>query len=271
MKTSICHYSYHRVFAGENWSLEKLVGVVKEQGVDGIDFHAKFLPSSEEAPAAITAAMEGSGLELSGLSLSTNFNQADDEQFRAQVDSAKQWLKAAGAVKAPVSRVFGGSLKDRSDENIKAGLDRVVRALNELVPVAEEQGVVLALENHGGLPCSGEEQVSVIEKINSPYLRATVDVGNYMAFPQEGHEGTAQAAKYCAYVHLKDMSPVQENGRRRGVVIGRGEVDIPRCLKILKDSGYDGFVALEYEDQQVDELDGVAESVTYMKKAIAEL
>ena len=39
-----------------------------------------------------------------------------------------------------------------------------------------------------GLPCSGEEQIEVIEKINSPFLKATIDVGNYMQCGQSGDE-----------------------------------------------------------------------------------
>ncbi|MBN1676613.1 MAG: sugar phosphate isomerase/epimerase [Kiritimatiellae bacterium] len=270
MKSSICHYSLHRVFKDQNWSLQQLVDFVKGQGVDGIDFHVKFLPAPDEAADAIQAALAGSGLVLSGLSLSTNFNQDDPSLFREQIDTAQQWLEVAGAVKAPASRVFGGHLKNRKDAAaLKTGMARVKEALRELAPAAEQNGVVLALENHGGLPCSGEEQVEVIEAIDSPFLRATIDVGNYMAMPQDPVDGTKAAAKYCAYVHLKD-GRLLADGKVERSVIGEGEVDIPECLRTLKASGYDGFVALEYEAAE-DELSGVPKSVTYMKKVMAEL
>ena len=270
MKSSICHYSYHRIFTEQEWSLETLVKNVRDTGVDGIDFHVSFLPAPERAAESILKAMDGSGLTLSGVSLSTNFNQDDETAFAQQVKTATDWLKVSGAVKAPVSRVFGGHMKDRTDPAaVKAGLARVVRGLRELLPVAEEQGVVLALENHGGLPCSGEEQVSVIEEIDSPFLRATVDVGNYRAYPQEPEDGTAAAAKYCAYVHLKD-SRILPDGKREGTVLGEGTVDHVKCLRILKDSGFDGFVALEYEAKDP-ELAGIAKSVAHMKKVMAEI
>ena len=53
-------------------------------------------------------------------------------------------------------------------------------------------------------------------------------------------------------------------------MIGEGDVDIPGCLKILQDTGYDGFVALEYEGEE-DELTGVPKSVAYMKEVMAQL
>jgi sugar phosphate isomerase/epimerase len=144
---------------------------------------------------------------------------------------------------------------------------RVREALGELVAVAAEKNVILALENHGGLPCTGEEQVAVIEAVNSPFLRATVDVGNYRGCPQEPVDGTAVASKHCAYVHLKDSLRLPDGGFK-SAVLGEGDVDIPGCMRILRDSGYDGFVALEYEAEE-DEIPGVEKSVAYMKKIIA--
>lgn len=266
----MCHYSLHRVFVEQKWSLEKLVGYVKEQGVDAIDFHVRFLADPADADSRVLEALAGSGLELSGLSLSTNFNQEDPAEYRTQIDTAIEWLKVAGKVKAPASRVFGGHIADRSDAALlKAGTEKVLSALRELVPVAEECGVILALENHGGLPCSGEEQVEVITAIDSPFLRATVDVGNYMQYPQEPVDGVKAAAEYCTYVHVKDNRR-EADGSTKATILGEGDVDIPACLKIIEAAGFDGFVAIEYEGAE-DELVGVPKSVAYMKSVLAGL
>lgn len=270
MKTSICHYSLHRIFKKENWTLKQLVDYVKNQGVDAIDFHIRFLTSPATAADEIRTALEGSGLALSGLSLSTNFNQDDDSAFAKEIADAKEWIDVASELKVPASRIFGGSMADRSNPNVvKAGMERVKKAMHEIVPYAEGKGVVLALENHGGLPCSGEEQVEIIEDINSPNLQATVDIGNYMGMPQKPEDGTALAVRYCCYVHVKDLR-ILEGGKMERATLGEGEVDVPKCLKIIKDSGYQGYVALEYEGTE-DELTGVPKSVAYMKKVLAEL
>jgi len=268
MKKAICHYSLNRVFKSQNWTLEQLVGYVRDQGVEGIDFHVRFLPAPEQAAEAILRAMKGSGLTISGLSLSTDFNQADPGAFRRQIDTAARWLEVAQAVQAPVSRVFGGWIADRTDPRVLAtGRERVLLALRELTPVAARHGVVLALENHGGLPCTGEEQVEMIQQIGSPFLRATVDVGNYMAGGQAGHVGAALAAPYCAYVHFKDFRRLPD-GSLESTVIGEGEVDHRACLAALRKSGFDGFVALEYEANE-DELRGVPKSIAHMRRVMA--
>ena len=269
MKTSICQYSVHRVFEQEKWSIEQFVAYVKEQGVDGLDFHARYLPSPDVAAERIQSAMAGSGLALSGLSLSTNFNQEEPEKLRKQIDSAKEWLRVASAVKAPVSRVFGGGFRQRGDaEAYRAASDRVVSALKELVVCARENGVVLALENHGGLPCSGEEQAEIITAVNDPFLKATIDLGNYMQYPQASEAGTAAAVEHCAYVHFKDFRRLPD-GKLQGTVIGEGDVDLKACLSVLKKAGYDGFLALEYEGEE-DERTGIPKSFAYLSQALAE-
>ncbi|MGQ9631342.1 MAG: sugar phosphate isomerase/epimerase family protein [bacterium] len=274
MKSSICHYSFHRTFAGERWSLERLVREVEALGVDGVDFHARFLPGPEEAPEAIKRALGNSRLQLSGLSFSNDFNADDPKAFRQQVDSVKAWIVAAAKSGAPVSRIFGGHIKDRRDPKaLKGGMQRVLDALGEVVPVAEENGLVLAIENHGGLPCTGEEQVEVIEEIGSKCLRATIDVGNYLQGGQEAEEGTRLAAKYCAYVHFKDFKKVPDASQPQGyrleaTTVGRGDVNHRACLRELRRAGYDGFIALEYEGPE-DERVGVPESVKFMKDAMA--
>ncbi len=271
MQTAICHYSYHRTWAGEKWDCLTLAETVKQLGVDGIDFHARLLGNPDDAVERVAGALEKTGLVLSGLSFSNNFNQEDPEEFQRQVDSIIEWIGIAAELKAPVSRIFGGHVADRGD---KAALDksfeRIIEGLGAVVEAAEKNGVILALENHGGLPCSGEEQVKVIETIDSANLRATIDVGNYMQCDQEGHVGTSIAAPYAVYVHFKDfkLKPGPGDTPLEPCTVGQGDVDHKRCLAALIEAGYKGFIALEYEGLD-DERRGVKESTVFMKDLVA--
>ena len=275
MRKAICHYSFHRRWDREKWTVDRLAEEVKSLGVEGVDFHVRYLGSPTEAPELIKLALKKHKRLLSGLSMSNDFNQADPDKFQAQVDTVKQWIAVAARVKAPVSRVFGGHLprEERMDPHAKAaGRQRILDALGQVVREAERSGIVLALENHGGLPCTGEEQVDVIEAIHSPFLKATIDVGNYMQGGQEGHVGTKIAARHCAYVHFKDYVKVPDASLPWGwtvksCTVGEGDVDLRACVRILKDAGYDGFIALEYEGEE-DERVGVPKSVACMNEVM---
>ncbi len=274
MKLAMCHYSLHRRWKDEDWDIDRLTDEVAALGIDGIDYHVGLLGTQEGTVERIRAALERTGLVLSGFSLSTNFNLPDAAAFDAHIEDTLSWMRLAEELKAPACRVFGGGA-DRGDPKAVAdGLERVLRALRVLAPEAERMGLVLALENHGGLPCTGEEQVEVIEAVDSPAVKATVDVGNYMQGGQSGVEGTEAAARQAAYVHVKDnkvLAAPDDRGRTfEACTIGDGDVDIPACLRILKEAGFDDFVALEYEGTEPEET-GVPRSVEYMKKVVAGL
>ena len=276
MKQAICHYSFHRRSAAEKWTPDRLAQEVRALGVEGIDFHARLLGTTEGLAQEVTAAVARHGLVLSSLSLGTNFNRPKADEFQAEIETTRQWIQFAAKVKAPVSRIFGGGLSAAERKDPAAGAAARQRMIDGVAAVTKEAaqcGLVLAIENHGGLPCTAEEQIAVIRAINSPALRATIDVGNYRDGGQEGDVATALVAPYAAYVHFKDSKKAPDPSkpwgyRTTGTVLGEGDVNLAGCVAALRKAGYAGFVALEYEGPE-DETTGVPRSVAAMKKLLA--
>ncbi|MFW5884375.1 MAG: sugar phosphate isomerase/epimerase family protein [bacterium] len=272
MQISMCHYSLHRTWERERWSIAKLVDYVASLGVPGIDFHTRLIPP-ETSGEELRRAVSDAGLALTGVSFSNNFNLPDAGERAEQVERVRGWIHLAADAGAPVSRIFGGHLSDRTDDRARSeGRKLILDSLALVARTAEEHGVVLALENHGGLPCTAEEQIGVIESIGSPNLRATIDVGNYMQCGQEGHEATRVAAGYAAYVHFKDFRKVDDTASPWGwsiepCTVGDGDVDHAACIRAMRDAGYEGSVAIEYEGTE-DELTGVPRSVEYTRRIL---
>lgn len=269
-KSSVCHYSFHRLYKEENWDFDKLCEEVAAAGAAGVDFHQRMSGDPATARERVTSALEKSGLALSGISLSNNYNQADAAELDKQITTSMAWIDVASDLKAPACRVFGGG---RSKEDRKVQFDRVVEGLKKVTEYAAKKNVVLALENHGGIPLTGEEQVAMIQQVNSPNLRATIDVGNYMSGGQEAVEGTKIAAEYCGYVHFKDFIKVKSDEtdwgwKPKSCTVGVGAVDHVTCLQYLADAGYTGWVALEYEGPSPERI-GVEESIYFMNKVMA--
>ncbi len=277
MIAAICHYSLHRRWKAEGWTLPRLMQEVRQLGLTHVDVHAGMLGTPDGAATAIRAALAGAGLSLAGLSLSNSFSGDAPEDVRAQVEKVRRWLEVAAEVRAPVSRIFGGSLRpaERGDPDVRRRKTaQIVETLGTVARDAERLGVLLALENHGGLPCTGEEQVAVIRAVNSPALKATIDVGNYLGCGQESDAGTRVAAPCAAYVHFKDFVKAPDAAAPWGwkaepCVLGEGAVRHRECLAALRAAGYDGVVALEYEGSE-DEQTGVPRSVAQMKTVLQE-
>jgi sugar phosphate isomerase/epimerase len=270
LKPSVCHYSFHRLWASEAWDCEKLCAEVAAAGSEGVDFHARLTGDPADVPDRIRQALTNTGLTLTGISLGNNFNQPDNAAFAEELATIKRWIDVAAEVDAPASRIFGcGRL---APEERDAGIARTRRGLEEATAYAAEKGVILAIENHGGYPGTGEEQAELIAAINSPHLRATIDVGNYMGHGQEGVDGTRVAAPYAAYVHFKDFIKLPSDAKPwgwdiRACTVGVGHADPAACLDILIAAGYDGWIALEYEGPG-DERIGVFESIAFMHRVM---
>ena len=275
MKSAICHYSFNRRYVAEKWTPDRLAKEVKALGVDGVDFLTRMMDSIDTAAEQINRAVSDNRVILSSLSMSTNFNQPKAADFAAEVASLTKWLDVAVKTKAPICRIFGGKLSQEERANAakqNAAWQRMLDGLAEVTKEAAKRGVVLALENHGGLPCLAEQQVEVIKAIDSPALRATVDVGNYHAGGQDGHVSAAIVAPYAAYVHFKDNKKVADSASPWGwqevpCALGEGDVDLIACMAVLKKAGYNGYVALEYEGDE-DEATAVPRSVEVLKRLV---
>lgn len=278
MRLSICHYSFHRRWEEEKWTLERLCEEVKSLGVDSVDFHARLIGSMDGAVQRIKNAVSKTGINLSGLSLSTNFNLEDPKEYQDMIDNTIKWMRIAADIGAPLSRIFGGSFRDRLKVNEKTkneAFQRVIDALGVISREAEKLGLILALENHGGLPCSAEEQVFIIESVGSKYLQATIDVGNYLECGQEAVDGVKIASKYCTYVHIKDFKKETSSLTPWGwtispCIVGEGDVDLFGCLSVLKEAGYKGYIALEYEGKDNESI-GVPKSLKYIREIMDRL
>ena len=131
------------------------------------------------------------------------------------------------------------------DEGQQAALvDESISRLSQMADVAGEQGVVLWLENEGGLVGDTPERCrAIVEGVGSPNLRYVWDTGNY---PQAGVErsvdrGWPLLAEYTDCVQVKDTRI--SDGTI--TVAGEGDGQVRELLINLRDAGYVGFLALE--------------------------
>lgn len=134
---------------------------------------------------------------------------------------------------------------------IKGGLDKyfdaVVEGLKEAVEVAEDEGVLLALENEAAcLVGTGLEARRVIDAVDSKALKINWDPANaYIAGERPYPEGYGYVRSFMAHMHIKDVVKDPETGRPRFVAIGSGDIDYKGQLLALVDDGYEGCISLE--------------------------
>jgi sugar phosphate isomerase/epimerase len=131
------------------------------------------------------------------------------------------------------------------------GATRFHMLLPNVLALAEKHDVVVALEVHGGLVCTGTQGAALVDGINSDRLKLTYDMANVVTYggvlPEEDlRQMGKDVGRVVAHVHLKDRANLDRQDRT-SVAFGTGVLDFESTLRLLHDGGYQGPMTLEVE------------------------
>ena len=100
-----------------------------------------------------------------------------------------------------------------------------------------------------------------------PRIGMCLDVGHDT---RNGKDPVEDLKKYHSRVfdiHIKDVTGATKAGY--SVEIGRGIIDFPAFVRMLREVGYTGMCSLEHERNMKDPLQGIAESIGYFRGVVA--
>src|SRR5690606_3076899 len=97
----------------------------------------------------------------------------------------------------------------------------------------------LGIENHDSI-ATAERLLRIVRAVESPWVGVNLDSGNFIA--EDVYAEIAATAPFAVNVQVKTEIRTGADGK------GRAPADLERVVKILKDSGYEGFVTLEFEE-----------------------
>ena len=281
MKVGIDSYCYHRFF-GEVYdqqvkppkpmTLEDFLKRAHALGVDGVSLESCFIPHFEGSYLSEIRGM----LDEYGMDRVFAWGHPDGLEGgknEKMFDDMVQSIEYADAVGAKVMRVVGSSLMFRFEEH-GPQIDRLSEMFSKAVKVAEKYGIKLADENH--LDFNSDEMLTLIRNVDSPYFGINFDTGNFVRVLDDPIEAMHKLVKYVYATHIKDLKiqrgvPVNEWYFFSCTPIGDGGiVDNLKLARILEDSGYEGFLAVEIDflhaDYNNDEDAAVEKSVAELKK-----
>lgn len=205
--------------------------------LDGIDLYADDL-WTPEGRVRVREAADRHGIEIpsvcpSYLNCRPGLKSTDAEERAAVADDLEQLIEAAGDLGADTILTpffYDAEMEDEEDR------ERVVDAVSDLAPTAEETGVTLALETT--LP--PEEDRAMVDAIDSPAVGIYYDVGNSTWLGYDPAREFEVVGDSIAMMHVKDS--VDSSG---DAMLGAGEVDFDGFADALEALGYDGWLVLE--------------------------
>jgi sugar phosphate isomerase/epimerase len=241
MKLSIAAYSFREALAGpkKSMSLEDFVNRAAEWDVDAIEPTSYYFPepATPEYCRRLRRQAFLLGLGISGTAIRNTFTHPPGPVLDKEMAHVKRWIDLAVHLGAPTIRIFAGDLQKGTTE--AQARQWCIDAIQACCAYAEPRGVILALENHGGIVATVDQLLSIVKAVKSDWFGVNWDSGNFRS--ADPYADLAKAAPYAVVAQIKtEISP---NGNRR-------DADFGKLVGILRDAGYRGFAALEYEAKE---------------------
>lgn len=271
LKLAVATYSYWH-FREPKVTVHEVIEKAARLGVEGVDVLHRQLDKEENGYLqSLKRTAFRNGVDLVCLSIHQDFVDPDPEVRKKNIDHTIHCIKLAHEMGIPCIRLnsgrwgtirsFNDLMANRGEEPVLPGYTHAdgekwcVDSIQACLDAAARYGVLLALENHWGLTRTPQGLLGVLNQIESPWLGALMDTGNFLEDPYDKLEAIAPQT---VFVQAKTY-------------YGGGEwytldLDYHRIARILSAVSYTGYISLEFEGKAPAD-EGVAKSINMLREA----
>jgi sugar phosphate isomerase/epimerase len=226
-----------KVPAGRETDMFRFIDYCASLGCEGAELTSYFF--AEETDAYMIRLRRHAflrGIDVSGTAIGNNFSLPKGPKLDEEIATTKQWIDRSLLLGAQHIRVFAGNApkgfsREEADRN-------VIRSLAECADYAGRKGIFLGLENHDSIG-SAATLIPMVKAVNSPWLGINLDSGNFRT--EDPYADFAACVPYALNVQFKVDITIGKEKR---------PADFQRLARLLREGGYQGWVALEYEAKE---------------------
>jgi len=221
-------------------------------GIDAVEFVSRYFKDKARDPAYLKelktrASDHGVTCVLIMVEGEGDVSHKDRAERMTAVENHKKWVDAAATLGCHSIRVNTGYNFSATD------VAAVAEACSALAEYGEQQKINVICENHGGPSSIPDALLALVKAVNRPRFGTLPDFGN---FPKDRHD------KYMIDVYdaIARLMPYAKGVSAKSLSFRSGwetSLDYPRILKIVTDSGYDGYVGIEYVGKRLTEAQGI--------------
>ncbi|HET8864836.1 MAG TPA: TIM barrel protein [Gracilimonas sp.] len=182
---------------------------------------------------------------------------ADDKTRIESVENHFKWVKAAEYLGCHSIRVnaYGEGSKEEQTQNAVDGLGR-------LAEFAKDHEINVIVENHGGYSSDGQWLSDVISRVGMENCGTLPDFGNFCVKRENGAQwGGSCIEEYDRYKGVKELMPFAKAVSAKSYAFDdKGKettIDFSKMLSIIYASGFNGYIGIEYEGNELSEMDGI--------------
>jgi sugar phosphate isomerase/epimerase len=262
MKFGISTYSLHNAMQNGEMTVLDVIDYIAQIGGE----HVEIVPlnftlhDNPQRVEQIREKAKQAGIEISNYAIGANFAELSDADFEAEIMRILKEVDVAHALGVSRMRHDVGSSSDLSIRHFNEELPRLAEACRRIADHAAGYGITTSVENHGFFIQASDRVQALIHAVDRPNFRTTLDIGNFVCVDELPAVGVKNNLPYASMVHVKDFyqRPAHQNPGEgwfrssngtylRGAVAGQGDLDTRRIFGLIRDSGYDGYISLEFE------------------------
>ncbi|WP_345274981.1 sugar phosphate isomerase/epimerase family protein [Litoribaculum gwangyangense] len=264
-KLSLAQWSLHRTFNDKGVSPFKFAEMAKDMGFEGIEYVSQiYLDQIKEL--GFDKVIDSLKV-MSDINSITNVlimvdNEGDianpDEEARNKaVENHMKWVNAAQKLGCHSIRVNTFGTNDYDVWKVT-----VVDGLKKLSEYATTKNINILCENHGWLSSDAPKLMEAIKEVNMSNCGTLPDFGNWCIKRKEGAQwGECEeefSDKYKGIqMMLTNAKAVSAKSYDFDDIGNETTLDYPRIISMVKDSGYESFIGVEYEGKRLNEKDGI--------------
>jgi sugar phosphate isomerase/epimerase len=257
-KISLAQWSLHRALKGGTMDNLEFASKSRSFGCEGLEYVSQFFKDKAkdfEYLKEMNSRADADGQQNVLIMIDQEGNLADakTESRLKAIENHYKWVEAAHFLGCHAIRVNLGGGVDKADA-VKAGVDSLTR----LSDFAKGSNINVLVENHGGFSSNGVWMTEVFSQIKNKNCGTLPDFGNFCIQKDENRVCLEEYDRYKGMAELlpfaKAISAKSYNFDANG---DETLIDYLRVMKMVKESGYTGFVGVEYEGSNVPEEEGI--------------
>jgi len=231
-------------FSTPKLSLKEIIETAKRFGYDGIEprldsghSHGIEISTSADYLAEALKISEAAGIAFA--CIATQCKLANPDGIAGQIEAAERAVDLAKKLNCHAIRVFGGKLPEGLSRD--KAMATLKEALSKIVKYAAGSGVNICLETHDDW-C---DPVMVREAAKDSGSSVNWDVMHTFMTAKYSPEKAFDILKpYIRHMHIHDG--IRENGKTELCPIGKGEIDHTAPIRLMNESGYQGYASGEW-------------------------
>ena len=257
-KISLAEWSFHRALKSGKMDNLDFAAKARSLNLEGLEYVNGFFKDKAKDMSYLKelnlrADTEGVQNVLIMIDGEGSMADANTNQRIQAIENHYKWVEAAHFLGCHAIRVNLAGGIDKA-EAVKASVD----SLQKLSDFAKGSNINVLVENHGGFSSNGEWMTDVFSQVKNENCGTLPDFGNFCITKDKDRNCIED---YDRYKGIKELLPYAKAVSAKSYSFdanGNEElIDYLKVMKMVKESGYTGFVGVEFEGDKVSEEEGV--------------